>query len=53
MIVCTEERETVPASHMSSHVYPYNEKEKDTTAPEYPDIPSESCQIALQQSMQW
>lgn len=26
-------------------------KKKDITTPEHPDIPPESCQIALQQSM--
>lgn len=34
MIACTEESETVPASHMSSHVYPmyiYNEKKEVIT----------------------
>lgn len=51
MITCTEESETIPASHMSSHVYPYSEKERAITTPEHQSIPSESYQITFQQSM--
>jgi len=51
MIISTDESETAPASHKSSHVYPYSEKQRAFTIPEHQSIPSESYRITFQQSM--